>query len=139
MKMKLAEIEMTAQNLARVAGKKLPHKLAYAIGKNLMALQPEQKLIDERRVEIAKTYADKDESGVAKVENNEFVLSEEGMKNFREEFVEFLNTETDVEIYMVPEDLLEQLENERFDVLTPAELLALYFMIEKQEEKADGK
>ena len=139
MKMTLAEVQMTAQNLAAVAMKKLPHRLAYAVGKNLMVLQAEQRLIEERRVEIAKTYADKDENGELVVKDNCYTFAGNGVENFKKEFGEFIGMETEVDIYTVPEELLEQLENERFDILTPAELIALNFMIETQEENADDK
>lgn len=139
MKMTLAEVQMTAQNLAAVALKKLPHRLAYGIGKNLMVFQAEQRLIEERRVEIAKLYADKDDKGEPVVKDNCYTFAGDGAENFKKEFGEFLGTETEVNIYTVPEELLEQLENDRYDVLTPAELIALDFMIETQEGKADDK
>ncbi len=135
MKMTLAAALMTAQNLAPLAQKKLPHRLAYAIGKNLLALQAEQKLVEERRMEMVKTYAESDEAGDPVIKDNNYVFPEEGLKQFKEEFDDFMKTETEVAVYTIQEELLEQLESERYDVLTPVELISLEFMIEKAESE----
>lgn len=131
MKMTLEELNITVQNLATVAKKKLPHKLAYAVGRNLMKFQPEQHLIEERKLEIAKHYAERDEAGELIVRKNYYIFEGENVVKFNEEFGEFLKTETEVEIYKVPKGLLEQLENERYDALTPEEYIALDFMVEE--------
>ena len=139
--MTLAEVQMTGQNLAMIAMKKLPHDLAYVVSKNLMVLQSDIRLMEERKREIAKTYAEKDETGNYITKDNCYTFSAEEAKAFEQEFAEFLGTETEVAIYTVTEDefvqALKKTESDRFDVLAPAEMIALDFMIQKEENRND--
>jgi len=128
MKMKLAEIKVNHMKLIALSQKKLPHKIAYAVAKNLLKLEAETKLIEERRMEMVDTYAMKDEENRPIVKDGKYELGEnEGV--FNKEYTEFLETETDVDIHTVSNAELEVLENPRYDVLTAAEMIALDFMI----------
>jgi len=133
MKMTLLEVRSRQQNLLALSGKKLPYKLAYGISKNLMKLDPEVKLIEEHRISMLDTYAKKDAEGKPITEGASYDLGE-NEETFRKEFTEFLETETEVDIHMVPYTSLEKLDEAGFDTLTPAELIALDFMIEQPVE-----
>lgn len=129
MKMRLSEVRIRRMSLMGISNKKLPNRLAYAIAKNLMKLQDEDDLIEKRRVSIAECYAEKDELGNAVIEKGAYKFTDENKKIFSEEFEEFVTTETDVDVYKVSSDVFELLEDARFDALTPAEMVALDFMI----------
>lgn len=130
MKMKLSEIQATAQNLAPIEKKRLPYDLAKVVAKNILALQSELKLIEENRVMIAKTYAEKDEHGELVVNDNCYSFTGDNMSKFKEEYIEFLETETDVELLTISETVVDLLDSDKYDTLTPAELIALDIMIE---------
>lgn len=129
MQMKLSEVRVRQQNLMQFASKKLPNKLGYAIAKNLIKLESEVSLIEKQRIAIIEGYAKKDEAGNPVIENNVYDIKGHE-EDFQKEYSEFLETETEIDIYTVPCDVLDQLENDRYDVLSPAELVTLDFMIE---------
>lgn len=139
MKMTLLEVQVTEQNLAEIVKKKLPYQLVRAIKHNIFKFQEEFRLMEEERMKIAKLYAEKDKDGEAKVEKGKFVFAENNEDNFKKEFGEFLQNEIDVDIMCVPENVVEQVENERYDALTTLDLIKIDFMIEKQEDMTDGK
>lgn len=132
MKIKLAEVKVRYKTLCSLANKKLPVKVSYAISKNIMKLQEETETLEKERVKLAEQYAVKGEDGEPKVIDNSYVM-EENQEAFAKEYQEFLDTETEVMIYTIPEDVMECMDDSRYDVLTPAELIALDFMIEHPE------
>lgn len=129
MKMKLAEVRVAHANLMALSYKKLPHKLAYAVAKNLMKLESELKLIEERRMEMITTYAVKDEEGNPVIKDAKYDLGD-NKEAFNKEFMEFMETETEVDIHTISCAELDALENPRYDVLTASEMIALNFMLE---------
>ena len=130
MKMTLVDVLNRQRTLATLADKKLPYKLAYAISKNLVKFQAEVELIEKSRKSIIENYAVKDENGEMVIEENQYKIEEGKMEEFNAEFSDYMSTETDVEIFTIPETVLEA-NDSRFDVLTVAQIFALDFMIEK--------
>lgn len=128
MKMKLSDVRVRYQNLWELSKKKLPHKLAYAIAKNILKLEAEGKLIEERRMDIIHTYAKKDEDGKLITNGINYELGDNA-EIFNKEFNDFLETETVVDIHTVNSQILEISEDPRYDVLTVTELIALDFML----------
>lgn len=133
MKIRLSEVRGRHQALCTLGNKKLPIKLSYAIGKNIMALQEELDAVEKARIGLLELYAEKDEDGTFKVKDGHYELGENEHK-FNEEFIEFMNTETEIVIYTVSEEIVVSTDNERYDALTPAELISFDFMIEHLEE-----
>ena len=129
MKMTLTEILQKQRNLAALANMKLPYKLAYAISKNLGKMEAEVKAIEETRLNIIKEYAVKDENGEPVVVDNKYDLGD-NVAAFTEEFQNFMSTETEVDIFTVPEAVLGA-DDPRFDVITVNQIAALDFMIEE--------
>lgn len=129
MKMTLTEILQKQRNLAALANMKLPYKLAYAISKNLGKMEAEVKAIEETRLNIIKEYAVKDENGEPVINDKVYDLGD-NMEAFTEEFQNFLATETEVDIFTVPEAVLGT-DDPRFDVITVNQIVALDFMIEE--------
>lgn len=129
MKMKLAEVRVAHANLMALSHKKLPHKLAYAVAKNLMKLESESKLIEERRMEMITTYVVKDEEGNPVIKDARYDLGN-NEENFNKEYTEFMETETEIDIHTISCTELDMLDDSRYDVLTAAEMIALDFMLE---------
>lgn len=133
MKIKLAEIKNRHQALCMLGSRKFPIKLSYAIGKNILKLQEETDFIEKARVKLVEQYAEKEEDGSCKIVDGHYELGENEQK-LNEEFMEFMNSEVEVAVYTVPEAILETMEDVRYDALTPAELIALDFMLEHPQE-----
>lgn len=132
MKIKLGQIKSRHQALCMVAKKDLPAKLSYYIGRNILKLQEEFSCYEKMRVEIAKKFAQKDENGEFLVKDESFVFGE-NEKVFDDELKELNETEIDISFDMVSVDILDLLENERYDVLSPVEMVAIDFMIENPQ------
>ena len=130
MKMTLVDVINRQRILATLADKKLPYKLGYAIAKNVAKFQAEAEIIEKSRKSLIENYAVKDDKGEPVVEDNQYKIEEEKMAEFNAEFSDYMSTETDVEIFTVPESVLDA-DDSRFDVLTVAQIFALDFMIEK--------
>lgn len=128
MNMKLSEVIFRQQVLAKFVDMKLPYRLGHAISKNLLKLQDEIKLINEGKNKIVEEYVLKDENGVPKMENDRYIFGENEAKAAAE-YEAYLETETEIDILMVPMSVLE-IEDSRFDVLTVAQIAALDFMID---------
>lgn len=133
MKIKLAEIKSRHQALCMIGNKKLPIKLSYAIGKNILKLQEEWGAIEKARIKLVEQYAEKDDNGACKMSDGRYDVGENEQK-LNEEYAEFLNSETELTVYTVPEAIMETMEDVRYDALTPAELIALDFMLEHPQE-----
>lgn len=129
MKFKLAEIKSRHQSLCMIGNKKLPIKISYAVGKNIMELQKELESIEKARIKLVEQYAEKEEDGTCKVVDGHYELGDNEQK-LNEEFMEFMNSETEITVHTVPEAILETMEDVRYDALTPAELIAIDFMLE---------
>lgn len=129
MKMTLSEVLIRRENLATLSGKVLPSKLSYAIAKNLMKLQTEVEIIEKGRISILERYAKKDEEGNPVIKDSSYELGE-NMAKFNEEYQEYIQTETDVEIMTVSSDILDKLDEPRYDAFTGAQMIAIDFMIE---------
>lgn len=136
MKIKLAELKTRHQSLCVLGNKKLPIKLSYAIGKNIMKLQSEVDDIEKARINLLEQYAEKNEDGTCKKENGHYQLGD-NKQAFADEYNEFLDAEQEIDIYTVPEEVVESMDDSRYDVLTVAELIALEFMLEKPIEQVE--
>lgn len=130
MKMTLIDVLNRQRILATLADKKLPYKLAYAISKNLSKFQAEVETIEKTRKSFIENYAVKDDNGEFVIEDNQYKIEDGKMEEFNSEFQNFMSTETEIDIFAVPESVLET-DDSRFDVLTVAQIVALDFMIEQ--------
>ena len=138
MKLSLLEVKNKYNVLNSLGDKKLPVKLSYAIGKNFLKLKEEVDIINQATKALLEQYAEKDDDGNPKKnEDGTYVIEDETCVNA--EYEKFLKDEVDITIHTVPESILEESENERYDVLTIAEIVALDFMVEKPAEAAETK
>ena len=135
MKMTLNEVRVRLSNLTSVSErnrkpvseKRIPVKLSISIGKNIINLESELKLLENERKKLVETYAKKDENGKAVIENNEYKMDD--MDSFKEEFEELLKEEIDVDIRTVPMSIIENYDDSKYDVLTPEDIVVIDFMI----------
>lgn len=137
MKMKLGEVRGKLEGVSRVAGKTFPAKVNYAVAKNLKMLESEFKELEEQRIKICESYADKDEDGKAKTktvktnngETSMYVFSGDAQEQCNKEYAELLGEEIEVDIHTVDAAELDKCdESERFDVPTAADFMTLEFM-----------
>jgi hypothetical protein len=133
--MKNNELYQLADGLGKM-GDLTGVKFAYAIVKNKRIVEDEIKLLseslkasdkftefDKKRVEIVKEHADKDEKGEAKIEGNQYVVSDtkameaaidplkeeykdaiEAREAQIKEFSEMLEKEINIELYKIKQD-----------------------------------
>ena len=128
MRLTLKEISDKYQAFNNIIAKKLPIKLSYAISKNMTTLEDEAKVIDDNRIKLAQTYAEKNEDGSPKVINNSYVIDD--IESFNKELSEYYKTEIDIDICKVNSSDLDKLDDPKYDVLSPSEIITLQFMLE---------
>ena len=137
MLMKAKQIESTLGFLGKLGEYTLPSKLGFAISVNFEELSKWQKHIEKERIKLLEGYADRDEDGEIVMDKGEdgqesYHLTNENLKLFSMEYGEFLETELDLEVRKVDEDVLWQCdENSRYNVLTVGEISALLFMVKE--------
>lgn len=129
--MKLGEINKATTNLSRTAEKKFPVKVSYAIAKNVELLKKECQDLEQQRVRLCEMYADKDEEGKPITEDGKFVFQEGEQQKFQMEYEELLKEEVALDFNMVDAVELEKCDlNERYDVPTAEDYMAMDFMLE---------
>lgn len=93
--------------------KELPAKTSYSISRNLKTIGKELELIEEKRKELVKKFAE--ESGKT--------VAQEKMDDFQKEFNEIMNLEVDLDLWKVKIDTLGN--------VAPSVLSAVDFLIEE--------
>lgn len=108
--------------------KSLPVRLAYAIKKNVVAVQEAASAYTAEREELIRRYAKKDENGEIMTEDDCYIM--EDKERFGKDMSELLNIETEVEIHTVSISVVEKCdEDPKYDSLTMAELDVIDFML----------
>lgn len=143
MKMKLSDVKKGANVLAGLAQMTFPGKLKYAVAYNFEKLGREEERIEKQRLELCRTYADKDENGepimVKSVaygkKARSFKMSEENEAAFNKEYADLLETEVDIDIRTVRPEAIDACEtSERYNVPSVAQIIGMSFMIEDAEQ-----
>lgn len=133
MEMKLGEVKGRLVGLLNTAEKRFPAKVSYAIYKNQKILENEYKDLEEQRLKICESYADKDKDGKAvtrqKDGNTVYVFSGKAQEQLNKEYAELLEEEIEVDIHTIDVKELDKCEeSERFDIPTAADYMAMEFM-----------
>ena len=136
MRLTLKEISDKYQTISSITSKKLPIKLSYAISKNMVVLESEAKVIDDNRIKLAQTYAEKNEDGTPKIIDHSYVISD--LESFNKELNEYYKSETDIEVCKIYSNELDKLDDPRYDVLSPSEIMALQFMFEDKSDNSES-
>lgn len=139
MKRTLAQVRTDYAVLMEISDKKLPVKMAYAIGRNIDKLSIESERAEKERIKLCESYADKDADGkpvmtksvIDGQEVSGYQITDQG--GFAAQLSELYATEIDIDLMQFPMDLLDQLDNDRFDPLTPAQIHDIGWMIKEDE------
>lgn len=128
MKMQNKEIVDFLNTCVSMKKKSLPVRLAYAIKKNVAAVQEAASAYTAEREELIRRYAKKDENGEIMTEDDCYIM--EDKERFGKDMSELLNIETEVEIHAVSISVVEKCdEDPKYDSLTMAELDVIDFML----------
>lgn len=97
--------------------------------KFINATEEDEKFYNEKRAELIKTYATKDDKGEFVIKNNQYQFTDENWNAINEKFAELNTTEVDV-----PDDLkFETSELEKIEGFTLEEVSLIYPLIKDAE------
>lgn len=124
MKLSNEKILTDITKLREISKRELPIKASYAIAKNLKKIEDELEIYYKEREKLIDKYAEKDENGKIKVDNNGFIIFKD-KEGWDKEIKELLAIENDIKIHTFPIDVLEGYN------MSPAELMLIEYMIEE--------
>lgn len=127
------EVVKNLQALFNVKKKVLPAKLSYAIGRNISILEPLYDTYFEERQKIHKQYCKLNEKGELETDKSgvEIPIDADNKKILETEMESLVSIDNSgVTIHMVSDNVLDLCDLEKFNALTPEELLGLSFMFE---------
>lgn len=126
MKLTNRKIVNTVNSIGIVSNRSLPIKASYAISKNLLKLEKEVEAYNLEREKLLNKYAEKDEAGQRKVnENGNVPIKKEHIEDWNREITELLDIEVEINIHKFDLAVLDNIE------ISPQELMAIDFMIEE--------
>lgn len=101
MKIKLAELQQVQQIFNKILNTPLDFKLSYRLGKITKKLVDEFKVIEDERMKLITKFGIKDEK------KGSTSVPEDKLEEFLKEFNAILDTEIDLEVALIPVDLIE--------------------------------
>ena len=113
----------------KLASKRLPVKVAYAISRNLDKMNNIITSYETARKTLLDQYAEKDEEGKVKVKDGNYVIQEDQKQAFSDEMKELLEVENEIDLYTINMDEVEKCDTDKYDSLTTADLMTLDIMI----------
>ena len=113
----------------KLASKRLPVKVAYAISRNLDKMNNIITSYETARKTLLDQYAEKDEEGKAKVKDGNYVIQEGQKQAFSDEMKELLEVENEIDLHTINMDEVEKCDTDKYDSLTTADLMTLDIMI----------
>lgn len=113
----------------KLASKRLPVKVAYAISRNLDKMNNIITSYETARKTLLDQYAEKDEEGKEKVKDGNYVIQEDQKQAFSDEMKELLEVENEIDLYTINMDEVEKCDTDKYDSLTTADLMTLDIMI----------
>ncbi|MBR6983873.1 MAG: hypothetical protein IKH75_10190 [Ruminococcus sp.] len=132
--MKIGEARDHYMALLSIANKKLPVRLAYAVSRNIEKLRSEVELSEKQRMNLCAEYADKDQDGKPAVDaQGNYQIADSRSGEFQAQFIELLETEVTVDIMTVSPAVLDLLDSDRYDPLTPEQITGIWWMIREDE------
>jgi len=115
-------------SLNEFSDKKLPQKVSYAITKNIMKLNQEYSYYEKSLKNLFEKYDDcfeKDDKGEIIVQSGNPVVKKEYRNDYNKELTELLNIEIEIELFTIPSSFLDYDDSDKYDVLTPKEIIML--------------
>lgn len=131
--MKLRDVIGLYVGMQTLTNKVLPVKLSYCIAYNTEVLEKEAKRVDQQKSQLIERYANKDENGKPVIEqlNGQPVYSfGENQEVFFREYNDFLDTEVELDIRTINEEIIEKCDEPKYDALSTGDLSNLLFMID---------
>lgn len=113
----------------KLASKRLPVKVAYAISRNLDKMNNIITSYETARKTLLDQYAEKDEEGKAKVKDGNYVIQEDQKQAFSDEMKELLEVENEIDLHTINMDEVEKCDTDKYDSLTTDDLMTLDIMI----------
>lgn len=134
--MKFSEITVMHQALLGVVNMTLPRKVSVAVSRNLSKIEKEITLYNSQREDIAGRYARKDEQGNYILDGNNYTfVSDENKEAFLQEAKELNETDIDIDFMKFRAEELDRCDEvERYSIITPAQEMALEWMIDYGDE-----
>ena len=134
--MKYTEIISRQQSLLNVVNLTLPRKVSVAVARNLAKIEKEITLYNNQREDIADRYAKKDEQGNYILDGSNYTFAEDKDKEaFLQEARELNETDIDIDFMKFRAEELDRCDEvERYSIITPAQELALEWMIDYGHE-----
>lgn len=131
MKIKLGGLRELTAELYPMQKKTFPVKISYAIMRNIEALEKEFSAFEKQRIELCKTYANKDEDGNPVIKDGSYDIPSDVREDFNNELKELSDEEIDIDIRTVSAEEFEKCEQaDRYDIPTGEDFAVLGFMIE---------
>ena len=131
MKIRLGGLRELTANLYPTQKKIFPVKIGYAIMRNIEALEKEFSAFEKQRIELCKTYANKDSDGNPVIKDGAYDIPDDVKEEFRKELADLSDEEIDIDIRMVSAEEFEKCEQaDRYDIPTGEDFAILGFMID---------
>lgn len=122
----LRNIVESADIMRELSTKTLKGRAAFRVARLLRELEKEFTLFNEKRVELIREYAQKDENGEIKSdENGNVTLEPERLNEFYQKLEELLNTEVEINAEKISIDDFGDVD------FTPAQIINLEAFIEE--------
>lgn len=129
--------------LLKYSDKKFPQKISYAITRNLMLLSKDKEVYETSLKNLFNSYEKdfiKDKAGKPVVNNIGIPLVKDISKEqFDKELSDLLSIEIDVNLYSIDESCFDYDDSDKYDLLTPNELLSLISVLCLKKENGDKK
>ena len=131
------ELVQIANLIKELENKRFPQKLSYAIMKSIINISKEVEIYTKQLNAIIEAY--KEEGKLVLDNKGEIVFENNGIPKVKTEFVEefakeldeLLNFKVTVEVSSFSEEMFDYEEENRYDVLTPSEMIVLMTLSEK--------
>jgi len=118
--------------------KKLPQKISYAITRNMMIAQKEYEIYEQQLKKIVRDFDKhiiKDKDGNTLFEKNGLPKIDDTEKeNFAHEINDLMCVEIEIDLYQIDISVFDYEDNDRFDPLSPADIMILQSILCKKEE-----
>lgn len=124
--MKALNVLYTYESLASITDERLDLNTAMIIAKNMKTLAATKQVIDEKRLKLIKTYAEKDNNGnLKKNTDGTIIFSETNAKECDKKLAALLSEDIDIELIKIKKSALADIK------ISPTLVLGLMDILEE--------